>query len=142
MEKQTAWINDLLDAAREDPTRSVGSLIECCGKGCAVQNGHLEGVKALSAGASACKTRSDRVAFLRANFPFKVSEADDGIVIHLGKEKCTCPMSPEVSGPMLCNCTLGHEKAFWSAVFGKEVDAEIVESFQRGGKDCVIKLML
>lgn len=51
-------------------------------------------------------------------------------------------MSPEVRSPMLCNGTLGHEKAMWSIIFGKQVDAEIIDSFQRGGNDCVVKILL
>ncbi len=51
-------------------------------------------------------------------------------------------MSLTVKNPMLCNCILGHEKAMWSIVFGKQVDAKIVESFLRGGKDCVIKIIV
>ena len=30
----------------------------------------------------------------------------------------------------------------WGELFGRPVAGEIVESFQRGGKDCVIKLYL
>ena len=56
--------------------------IECCGKGCAEQNGHLESAKALAEAAKGCKTRSDYIAFMRSNFPFKVEEAPDGLIIH------------------------------------------------------------
>ena len=140
MEKQSVWINELLDAASEHP-EAVG-IIESCGKGCAIQNGHLEGIKALRDAVSSCTTRSDYVRFMKKTFPFDVEEAADGIVIHFHKKGCTCPMAPDVSNPMLCNCTLGHEKAMWSILFGKPVDAQIVESFQRGGNDCVIKLLL
>lgn len=41
---------------------------------------------------------------------------------------------------MLCECTRGHEKAVWSAFFGNPVEVEIVESYSRGGNDCVIKI--
>lgn len=43
---------------------------------------------------------------------------------------------------MLCYCTQGHEKAMWSELFDREIDAEIVESLQRNGNDCVIKLLM
>lgn len=142
MEKQNEWINGLLNDAEQHPSKEKSELIECCGKNCAEKSGHLEGAKDLYEAAKGCKTRSDYVAFMKKAFPFKVEEASDGIIIHYGKEKCTCPMAPEVANPMLCNCTLGHEKAMWSIVFGKQVDAEIVESFQRGGSDCVIKLFV
>ena len=44
--------------------------------------------------------------------------------------------------PMLCHCTLGHERAMWSIVFGKQINVEIIESFQRGGNDCVTKIFI
>ena len=142
MLKQSEWINYLLTETEKNPTEDKILQIECCGKGCAEQNGHLESAKVLAEAAKGCKTRSDYVTFMQNNFPFKVEEASDGIIIHYGKEKCTCPMSSEVKSPMLCNCTLGHEKAMWSIVFGKQVDAEIIDSFQRGGNDCVVKILL
>ena len=142
MLKQSEWINCLLTETEKNPTEDKIFQIECCGKGCAEQNGHLTSAKALTEAAKGCKNRSDYIAFMRSNFPFKVEEAPDGIIIYYGKEKCTCPMSPEVKSPMLCNCTLGHEKAMWSIVFGKRVDAEIIDSFQRGGNDCVVKILL
>ena len=142
MLKQSEWINHLLFEVEKNPTEDKIFQTECCGKGCAEQNGHLESAKALAEAAKGCKTRSDYMTFMQNNFPFKVEEASDGIIIHYGKEKCTCPMSPEVKSPMLCNCTLGHEKAMWSIIFGKQVDAEIIDSFQRGGNDCVVKILL
>ena len=142
MLKQSEWINHLLFEVEKNPTEDKIFQIQCCGKGCAEQNGHLESAKALAEAAKGCKTRSDYMTFMQNNFPFKVEKASDGIIIHYGKGKCTCPMSPEVKSPMLCNCTLGHEKAMWSIIFGKQVDAEIIDSFQRGGNDCVVKILL
>ena len=74
----------------------------------------------------------------------QVEEVSDGLVMWLGKKSCTCPMASEIHAnkEMLCNCTCGHEKAVWSAFFGRPVDVEIVESFLRGGTDCVIKIKL
>ena len=140
MEKQSAWINDILTAMPKN--RESISILECCGRGCAIQNGHLEGMKPLQETARACSTRSERIAFMKETFPFDVEEVSDGILIRFHKEGCTCPMAPKISNPMLCYCTQGHEKAMWSELFGKDIDAEIVESFQRGGNDCVIKLFV
>lgn len=141
-EKKISWINDVLKSAEENASPEVIKVIEGCGKGCAIQNGHIEGVAPLKEAAAACKTRADYYAFMKSTFPFDVEEADDGIIIRFHKENCTCPMAPEVASPMLCNCTLGHEKAMWSELFGKPVDVDIVESFLRGGRDCVFKLHL
>lgn len=140
MEKQSAWINDILTAMPEN-AETIG-VLECCGRGCAIQNGHMEGMKPLKEIARACTTRAECAAFMQETFPFEVQEVSDGIIIRFHKADCTCPMAPEVTNPMLCYCTQGHEKAMWSELFGREIDAEIVESFQRGGKDCVIKLLI
>lgn len=143
MEKQIRWINDLLEAAREDICPEVIRVIEGCGKGCALEGGHIDGMQPFKEDASACKTHEDYLAFFTSKFPFfNAEDTGDGIIIRFHKEKCTCPMAPEVKNPMLCHCTLGHEKAMWGELFGRNIDAEIVESFQRGGKDCVIKIHL
>ncbi len=131
-----------MEETERNPQKEKIALILSCGRSCAKQNGSLNAAKELANEVKACKNRSDYLAFMRKTFPVKVEEVSDGIIIHYRKQKCTCPMSPEVKNPMLCNCTLGHEKAMWSIVFGKQVDVEIVESFQRGGKDCVIKILL
>ena len=143
MEKQIHWINDLLKTAEESPVPEVIRSIEGCGRGCAQQSGHIGGMLPFKDEAAACKTHEDYYVFFTSKFPFfNAEDTGDGITIHFHKEKCTCPMAPDVSSPMLCHCTLGHEKAMWGELFGRPVDGEIVESFQRGGNDCVIKLYL
>ena len=143
MENQINWINDLLKNANANPAAEVIKAIEGCGYGCALRNGHIAGMQPLKEAASLCRTHEDFVAFFRSNFPFfEAEDTGDGIILRFHKETCTCPMAPEVKNPMLCYCTLGHEKAMWGEVFGRPVDAEIIESFQRGGRDCVIKLHL
>ncbi len=64
--------------------------------------------------------------------------------MRLGKQECSCPLAPDIkrNADMLCECTRGSDKATWSVFFGKPVDVEIVESFLRGGKDCVIKILV
>ena len=129
--------------AYTDASPQVVALLEGCGRGCAEREGHIAGMAPLKEAAGACSTHAERYAFMCENFPFfDVEDAGDGIVIHFHKEACTCPMAPEVGSPILCHCTLGHEKAMWGEVFGISVEAEIVESFQRGGKDCVVKLCI
>ena len=56
MEKQSVWINDLLMSMPEN-AETIG-VLECCGKGCAIQNGHLEGIKSLQKNARACSTKA------------------------------------------------------------------------------------
>ena len=118
-------------------------MIECCGKGCAIRQNAEKAMLQLKESASNCKTLADYVAFLNDNLSMKATEVENGIVLHLGKEKCSCPIATEISinKEMLCECTAGHEKAMWSVFFGKPVGVEIVESFLRGGKDCVLKII-
>lgn len=144
MSKYTEWIEDVLDAAKQTQSPEAVKIIENCGKGCAVRQNAEEGILKLREMALNCKTRADYVAFLNGVMPIHITEAEDGIVMHLGKEKCSCPMISELSSntDMLCECTRGHEKAVWSAFFGITVEVEIVESHLRGGTDCVIKILI
>ena len=80
--------------------------------------------------------------FLKEHISPAVSEDEDGIRIPLGKEKCTCPLAQDIQNPMLCCCTQGSNKATWSEFFGKDVRVEMIETFMRGGKDCVIKIYI
>lgn len=143
MSKCAEWIEDMLGAVKEKQDPAAIRLIECCGEGCAKRKNAEEGILQLKAAASKCKTRSDYAAFLNSVMPVTVTEAEDGIVMHLGKTECSCPMAGEIArnADMLCECTRGHEKAVWSAFFGKPVEIEIMESFLRGGNDCVIKII-
>lgn len=142
MSKCAEWINDILGAAKESQNPTAIRMIECCGKGCADRKNAENGMLRLKAAASKCKTRADYAAFLNEAMPVTITEAQDGIIMHLGKSKCSCPMASEISqnSDMLCECTRGHEKAVWSVFFGKPVEAEIMESYLRGGNDCVIKI--
>ena len=144
MSKHAEWIEDLLGAAKANPSQGNIALIESCGVGCARRQHAFEDMKTLGEQASGCKTKEDYVAFLRHALPLHIEDADDGIIIYLGKKECTCPMASEIHAnkEMLCHCTCGHEKAAWSVFFRKPVDVEIVESFQRGGNDCVIKIKM
>lgn len=144
MSNYAEWIDDMLGAAKEVQNPTAIHMIECCGKGCAARKNMEEQFRQMKAAASNCKTRTDYVSFLNGIMPMTIAETDDGIVIPLGKEKCSCPMADGISknADMLCECTRGHEKAMWSIFFGKPVEIEIVESFQRGGKDCIIKIII
>ena len=101
-------------------------------------------MEALREKASHCVTRTDYVKFLNETLPVRFTEVDDGIEMHLGKTECSCPISKLITRnrEMLCHCTQGEDRAVWSTFFGKPVDVEIVESFLRGGNDCVIKIKI
>ena len=142
MIESNLWIKDILDAARENPTQEAVSLIEQCGRSCSRRKGHAEGVKKMKEAAAWCKTRSDYIQFLKEHISDKVAEAEDGILIPLGKEKCTCPMAEFIDNPMLCCCTQGNNKETWGELFGPDVKVEMAETFMRGGKDCVIKIYI
>jgi len=55
---------------------------------------------------------------------------------------CFCPLiSTESHTPdVVCNCSLGWQKATWETVTGKKVRAELKESVLRGGKRCVFEV--
>ena len=139
MSRESEWIEDLLGAAKETGDTS---LIQQCGRGCAVNKGFLQGMEQLhrKASDSGCTSVKEYAAFLKSVLPFSVVDVGDGIDLHLGKKECSCPMCRELkeNKEMLCECTRGHEIAEWSAFFKQPVDIEIVESFLRGRKDCVI----
>lgn len=99
-------------------------------------------MKQLREAAKDCKTKSDYVVFMRSIMPIEIEEVTDGIVLHLHKRGCTCvnPQCIENCGADLCECTKAHEEYTWSIFFGKPVKVEILESFLRGGNDCVIKI--
>ncbi len=58
-------------------------------------------------------------------------------------KQCTCPLvKPGVAPKDFCNCTLGWQKAIYSVVSGRPVEAEIEESMLRGGTRCVFRIRL
>ena len=142
MSESTVWIKDFLEAAEQNPTEETIHLIECCGRSCALRKGHVDSMSKLKAAASWCKTRSDYTLFLKEHISEAVTEDDDGIRIPLGKKKCTCPLAEDIQSSMLCCCTQGSNRATWSEFFGRDVKVEMVETFMRGGNDCVIKLYI
>ncbi len=141
MSKCSEWIEDMLGTAKES-----GNIepLTCCGRRCAERKNFRDGMAQLRVAACNCKTRADYAEFLNNAMPVHIEETEDGILMHLGKTECSCPMAKELTKhtDMLCECTRGHEIAVWSEFFGKHVDIEIVESHLRGGKDCVIKIIL
>ena len=55
--------------------------------------------------------------------------------------KCTCPfVQPGVTPGAFCDCTIGWQKAAYSAVLGRPVEAELEESILRGGQRCIFKI--
>ena len=142
MTESTTWVKDLLNAAESNPTQDAISLIENCGRACSRRKGHAQGMEKLREAASWCKSKADYVKFLKENMLETVTEEEDGIRIPLGKTGCTCPMAKDIRSPMLCCCTQGSNKETWSIFFGRDVRVEMVETFMRGGNDCVIKIYM
>lgn len=138
------WIGSLLGMVNHISDSDREKLFNGTGRGCAIRNNHFEAIKIMKEAASYCQTRSDYVEFFKKQMPpsVKIIEDKDGIIMCLGKEKCTCPMAPDVASHVLCNCTRGHEKAVWSEFFGKQIDVELLETHLRGGSDCVIKILV
>ena len=136
------WIEDMLQEASRNGC-DTKCLLRNCGRACAIRKGHVAGMSKLKALAADCQTRRDYANFLQNHLPgCMVDEAADGIVIHLNKTRCGCPMCPRVTNPALCDCTAGSNQATWGEFFGHPVDVEVVESHLRGGKDCVLKIRI
>lgn len=134
------WIDSLLDSAKENPQQNVIELLTSCGKACGQRKGWIDGMSQMHECAKECKTRKEYVEFMNKAIGPMFEEAEDGIIQHLGNERCNCPMAEKIRHPMLCHCTQGNSKAMWSAFFGKPVDIEIIETVLRGGKECVFKI--
>lgn len=117
-------------------------IFKCCDR-CIETNDAESGILKLKELVSDCKTLADYVDFFRNVLKLNAEESDNGIILRLGKKKCTCPISDNlnIDKSRLCDCTETHEKKLWSLFFGKDIDVEILESFHRGGNDCVIKIM-
>ena len=140
-QKLTTWVSDLLETAEDDSEQHC-ALIARCGENCARRQGVFAAMDALREQAKGCTTKEDYATFLHENLHLDAIADEEGIVLRLHKTGCSCPMYPAVQSPTLCECTRGHELSSWSRFFGKEIDARIVESFLRGGNDCVIKLIV
>ncbi len=89
-----------------------------------------------------CKTKDDYFEFIKKTLPLKIENTDDGIILYLGKKECSCPYAKNLTKnkDKLCECTRLHEKKTWSIFFDKDIDIELVETLNRKGKDCVIKI--
>lgn len=111
---------------------------------CIEKNFDSDGIAQLKTLAEQCKTKSDCFRFFKDTLKLDVEESKKGVVLHLHKTECTCPMASKltVDKKRLCDCTKSRERYVWSQVFGREVDVEVLESFWRGGKDCVLEIIL
>ena len=135
MSGESEWIEAALENAGGDGIR----ILRKCGEACAERSGHIASVSKLKQGASGCRDDGERAEFLRG-IGLDAEAVDGAVVLRFHKTGCTCPMHPGVRSPMLCECTAGHEAALWSEAFGIRVEAEVLESFLRGGSDCVVRL--
>lgn len=56
---------------------------------------------------------------------------------------CTCPLVDESLTPSeFCHCTLGWQKATYSKILERPVDAELEESILRGSTRCVFRMQV
>lgn len=59
--------------------------------------------------------------------------------------QCYCSCVKRVDAPISrtwCLCTLGHAREMFSAVFGKPVEVQLLETVKTGGERCVIKVII
>lgn len=100
-----------------------------------------EGMRQLRELAKDCHSLEDYFTFFKDVLHLDV-EIKDGLVLYLHKNECTCPMSYLIKNnkEKLCECTRLHEVKTWSVFFNKQIDIELLETINRGGSDCVIKM--
>ena len=136
MEKIIKKLNESNDITDE--------LIQDCSNHCIKINNALDGILKLRELAKDCNTKSDYIKFFENVLKLNVEKSEKGIIMHLNKKECTCPMASKlnIDKSRLCDCTKEHEKYLWSQFFGKQIDVKIIESFWRGGNDCVIEIIL
>ena len=132
-------INKINEAGEVTDELAIKSATDCIDR-----NDQYFDILKIKKMASYSSKKSDYVDFFRDLLNLNVEESEKGIIIHLNKTECDCPMAPQlnVDKSKLCNCTKEHEKQLWSEFFGNDVDVEILESFNRGGNDCVIEIIL
>ncbi len=119
-------------------------MIESASNRCIEKNFEADSIIHLKELAGNCETKADYLNFFKNVLKLNVEESEGGIILHLNKTECTCPMASEltIDKRRLCDCTKTREKYVWSQVLGRDIDVQIVESFWRGGTDCVIEIIL
>ena len=127
-----------------EATNITDELIKDSLNNCIKISNALDGILKLKELSKDCKTKFDYINFFKNTLKLNVEETEKGIIMHLNKTECTCSMASKlnIDKSRLCDCTKEHEKYLWSKFFGKEIDIKIIESFWRGGNDCVIEIIL
>lgn len=86
--------------------------------------------------------RKENKLFLKA-FPANMSkylQSDDELMKRY--YACHCPFAKEsilarhVVSDILCNCSLGHVKNYWEAVFDQDLEGEVLETVLSGNLQC------
>ncbi|MHB8054260.1 MAG: hypothetical protein ACYDH3_03325 [Candidatus Aminicenantales bacterium] len=123
----------LLVAALDEPTRV--RVLETMGRECARQftaltdnykgdpKGFLEEIKRQWASETAYDEKA-------------------GLISVVDRAKgCSCPfVTPGLTPPEFCHCTLGWQKEVYAAILGKPVEVELVASILRGGSHCEYRI--
>ena len=95
--------------------------LEICGKNCKSRKNRIENMAQLRDVAS--ENPLEILEFLREQLSLTITETENGIIMYLGKDKCTCLMASMLSNnaDVLCNCTCRQNKAVWSEFFGSRL---------------------
>ena len=130
-----AWLVRILKDNLDEPTRK--RIFESLGRQCATRydsltdqyKGNLDGFLGEIQKRWVAKAEYDEKA---------------GTIRVVDKSKtCTCPLVDEsLTASDFCNCTLGWQKATYSKILGRPVDAEVEESILRGSSRCVFRMQV
>ncbi len=65
------------------------------------------------------------------------------ITVSVAEGECGCPLVDMKRTPAVwCNCSVGYQKESFEAIFGRPVQARLVESKLTGAKRCVFEITL
>ncbi len=133
----TQWINTILnEVSKLDDDKGI-EILHACGKECSKASTLFEGAVKIR---NELKDQEDLDKLFKAfktqyyDTPRFTKERNKIILIF---EECTCPMVKDgVSNSYLCNCTIGHTKKIFEALFNKTVTVDLEQSILKGDKIC------
>lgn len=65
------------------------------------------------------------------------------VTVAVAAGPCGCPLvDPKRTPPVWCNCSVGYQKESFEAIFGRPVQARLMESKLAGGARCIFELTL
>ncbi|MDH4223083.1 MAG: DUF6144 family protein [candidate division Zixibacteria bacterium] len=143
------WMVDNMDAMLDQDTRI--KLLQACGRSCYINAFGVAGeekptpeaaeqyIKRIESAGYEVQ-RKDNLTYVYFNWG-RNHQNPQGLMMQDGY--CMCPIVETVLpglSPSYCNCSTGYVKEIFERQVGRQVKVDILESIQRGGKDCRFKI--